>query len=93
MVSLIRTTYHHEHHCSNLIKHSFIETKILVICKEEFIPREFGVPMELEFLRSRSAAGAILELVEEREFDLVVLGSRPLCLSPVIERSIDVIFL
>ena len=54
--------------------------------KAEAVAREFGVPMELELLRSRSAAGAILELIEEQDFDLVVLGSGPRGLSPVIER-------
>ena len=56
--------------------------------KVEAIGREFGISMGLELLRSRSAAGAILELVEEQKFDLVVLGAGPKSkrISPVIEK-------
>ncbi len=45
--------------------------------KAEAIGREFGVPIELELLRARSAASAIVELVEEQKFDLVVMGTGP----------------
>ncbi|MCB1108117.1 MAG: universal stress protein [Chlamydiia bacterium] len=45
--------------------------------KAEAVGREFGVPVKLELLRSRSAAGAILELIDEEKFDLVVMGVGP----------------
>ena len=49
----------------------------LVLKKAQAIGREFGVAMELELLRARSASKAILELIDEQKFDLVILGAGP----------------
>lgn len=43
--------------------------------RAEAIAREFGLDLETHFIKSRSVSKAIVEYVEEKKFDLVVLGA------------------
>ena len=48
-----------------------------ILHRAEAIGREYGVPVNLKQIVSRSVAGSLVELVDQEEYDLLVVGAPP----------------
>ena len=58
---------------TSLYHRSIIAESILT--RVEAIGREFNIKIKLRIINSRSVDGAIIELLEKEDFDLLVLGN------------------